>query len=117
MCVDWKNVCCNLIMNFLPASPDWVPFETAMVDCTGWLLHYTMSLTSIIGLQPTGGNASTQMVFECYHSQLTFGSHFDKHKVFAWHDHSGVCCGIMATHVDDFVYSGSADFINSSTHN
>ena len=33
--------------------------------------------------------------------------------VFTWHDSYGVCCGIMATHVDDFVYGGMADFINS----
>ena len=33
--------------------------------------------------------------------------------VFAWHEPNGVCCGIMATHVDDFVYGGTADFINS----
>ena len=31
--------------------------------------------------------------------------------VFAWHDPNGVCCGIMATHVDDFVYGGTADFL------
>ena len=33
--------------------------------------------------------------------------------VFAWHDPNGVCCGIMATHVDDFVYGGTVELINS----
>ena len=63
MCVDWKYACCNFIINLLPVSTDWMPFETAVAYCLGWLLRSTMSLTNVIGLWTAGRNASTQMVF------------------------------------------------------
>ena len=33
--------------------------------------------------------------------------------VFVWHDAKGQCIGIMATHVDDFIYGGTVPFLDT----